>query len=136
MISSQTYTASNFHILTSVWTSTITNTNTSSTIDPNDACLGDAGKGNLHPTFGDGEYLDTLSIQHAQVAATHAGALPMTNIRYLPLQHVAVDDLRWFDPAKLQTIDFRAGCIDAGFYLGGDMKNVVLKTPITSSSPA
>lgn len=88
-----------------------------------EAYLNRDGSGVLDKEFGNGEYLDSKAIQNAQVAAADAGTLSITNLRYLPirrltLQNFVIDGIaikRWFDPAKLRQIVFKSGCIDAGF---------------------
>lgn len=99
--------------------------------------LGCDGIGLLDEKFGDGEYLDSVSITNAQVAAADAGTLDASNLRYLPvrmlsLQNFVVDGIafkRWFSPTKIARITFKSGCIDAGFYLPNDMKHTIIKIP-------
>ena len=123
-----------------------------------EAYLGCDGTGELGEEFGDGEYLDSVAIARAQVAAADDNSLALKNLRYLPirritLQNFVIDGIaikRWFDPAKLRQIVFKSGCIDAGFvstpqpnyepadrpkqYLCSDMKNVVLKSVSSRSA--
>lgn len=88
-----------------------------------EAYLGYNGTGVLNEEFGDGEYLDSTAIQNAQVAAANANTLSITNLRYLPIRRLTIQNFvidgiaikRWFDPAKLRQIVFKSGCIDAGF---------------------
>jgi hypothetical protein len=96
------------------------------------------GEGILSPHYGDGEYLDLLAIQHAQLRAVNIGTLAQQNLRYLPIQslrlgNIVVDGLafeRWFNPSTLNSITFKGACIDAGFYLGPDMKHTtIIKLP-------
>jgi hypothetical protein len=110
------------------------NSTRSTPADTPDTYLGADGTGSLHPTYGDGEYLDVLCIHHAQKAAADAATLPTTHLRYLPLRHLqlrsfVLDGLaleRWFNSATLATITFAPGCVDAGFYLPRDMQHVKL----------
>ena len=97
--------------------------------------LGLHGTGVLHEEFGDGEYLDTQAIKMAHIKV--AEDLPETNIRYLPIKELTLMNfvidsgpvLRWLDPEKLEQINLREGCIDAGFHLSDDMKHVRVHSP-------
>ena len=104
--------------------------------------LGHHGVGQLHEEFGCGEYLDTQAIKTAQL--TCGEHLPPSNLRYLPikkltLMNFVVDSgpiLRWFDPAKLEEITFKEGCIDTGFRLTENMKHVKVQSPMPEVSLA
>ena len=97
--------------------------------------LGYHGTGVLHEEFGDGEYLDTQAIKLAQLEV--AENIPETNMRYLPvvkltLMNVVIDNgpiLRWFDPEKLEELNLKDGCIDAGLYLADEMPKVRVLSP-------
>ena len=66
--------------------------------------------------------------------------LPVENIRYLPMTHITLMNFvvdaapfhRWFDPKKLAEITFIGDCIDAGFFLPGDMRT---KVKVNSPKP-
>jgi hypothetical protein len=92
--------------------------------------LGFHGTGMLFEEFGDGEYLDTQAINMARDEASQQSSSALTAflpIRSLTLMNFAVDAwpfLRWFSPHSLEEIVFKAGCIDAGFYLPYNMMHV------------
>ena len=104
--------------------------------------LGYHGTGVLHEEFGDGEYLDTQAIKLAQLEV--ATMILETNMRHLPvkkltLMNFVVDSgpiLRWFDPDKLEEINLKDGCVDAGFYLSGEMPKLKVLSPAPTAAPS
>lgn len=90
---------------------------------------GNNGTGILNRRFGIGEYLDKCSIEQAKLhAMTQGPILSHLTVRRLTLTGFVVDAdpfLLWFDPARLQRINFRDHCVDAGFYLPASMKGKV-----------
>ena len=97
--------------------------------------LGHHGDGTLHEEFGEGEYLDSQAINMAQ--DEHFQSLPFNNTRYLPIEKLTLVNFcvdggsfrRWFDPKRLQEIEFRYGCVDAGFYLAEDFSHIEVTSP-------
>ncbi len=97
--------------------------------------LGSHGSGVLHEEFGNGEYLDTQAIMIAQLEI--AEEIPESNLRYLPVKKLTllnfvIDSgpiLRWFDPEKLQEINLKYGCVDAGMHLSEAMQHVRVLSP-------
>ena len=94
---------------------------------------GQNGTGNLDPNIGWGEYLDKLAIEKAKVGAMATGrTCNRLSIKTLILTGFVVDAdpfLHWFDPQRLQCVDFKNDCVDAGFYLCRAMKKVVVRFP-------
>jgi hypothetical protein len=95
----------------------------SATSGSDETYLGDKGKGVLHESYGDGEYLDVRAITAARDAAFKNYTRARGNDHYLPIEQLTlanfvVDGLaleRWFDPNKLKEVKFKFGCVDAGF---------------------
>ena len=90
--------------------------------------LGAHGLGTLHDEFGDGEYLDALTIATARSKVEFRTLNPHVPdrlpIRKLVLAGFVLDAnpfLHWFSPDKLRQIVFRDHCVDAGFGLHEDM---------------
>jgi hypothetical protein len=106
---------------TSSTTSLTSLSSTTSSLD--ELYIGNEGKGTLHPTFGDGEYLDVHAITDAYDAMQRCYMLARGNERYLPIEQLTlanfvVDGLaleHYFDPDKLKQVNFAFGCVDAGF---------------------
>lgn len=104
--------------------------------------LGHHGTGVLHEEFGDGEYLDTQAIKMAQLEV--AAEIPEANMRYLPVRKLrlvnfVVDSgpiLRWFDPDKLEEINLKDGCVDAGFDLSCEMPKLKVLSPGPTAAPS
>ena len=102
--------------------------------------LGHHGTGALHEEFGDGEYLDTQAIKMAQLEVSEE--IPETNMRYLPIENLTLMNfvidsgpfLRWFNPDKLEKIDLKDGCIDAGLHLPDEMQHVQVRAPKLSGA--
>ncbi|PKY00502.1 hypothetical protein P168DRAFT_243518 [Aspergillus campestris IBT 28561] len=94
---------------------------------------GQNGTGTLDPNIGWGEYLDKLAIEKAKVRAMATGrTLNRLSIKTLVLTGFVVDAdpfLHWFDPQRLQCVNFKDDCVDAGFYLCRAMKKVIVRFP-------
>jgi hypothetical protein len=127
----------NFMVFPTIDLSDTNDSSTSLSVPAESSYLGRAGSGMLDDKFGSGEYLDVEAITEAQKAAANAGTLSQTNLRYLPVQvlrlgNIIVDGLpfeRWFCPTAIKRIEFKHGCIDAGFFLPVDMKHAIIKVP-------
>lgn len=60
-------------------------------------------------------------------------------IRKLTLFGFVVDAdpfVQWFDPRRLRGVDFRDGCVDAGFWLPRAMRRVIVTFPQTNEQKA
>lgn len=85
----------------------------------------------LNRKIGIGEYLDKLSIEQAKLRALTLMQGPVSRrlpIRRITLTGFVVDAdpfLLWFDPDRLERIDFKDDCVDAGFYLPTSMHGSV-----------
>lgn len=87
----------------------------------------------LHGRFGFGEYLDKKAIEMARAAASGQG----DGSRYLSVVSLSLGGFvvdagpfsRWFSPLRLRHVEFKYGCVDAGFALPSHMNHLV---PITS----
>lgn len=44
--------------------------------------------------------------------------------------------IQWFDPAKLRRIHFKGQCVDAGFWLPETMREVTVRSPMSTGTEA
>ena len=90
---------------------------------------GEQEDGALSGSAGTGEYLD----KHAMASARSFVCSQGVNLRYLPIVKLVLAGFvvdagpffRWFNPMRLRQIDFKYGCIDAGFALPSHMNSLV-----------
>ncbi len=90
---------------------------------------GELGDGSLDVSIGTGEYLD----KNAMAAARNSVSSQGVNLRYLPVVKLVLAGFvvdagpffRWFNPMRLRCVEFKYGCIDAGFALPSHMNNLV-----------
>lgn len=90
---------------------------------------GEQEDGTLCDSVGTGEYLD----KNAMALARRFVSSQAVNLRYLPVTKLVLAGFvidagpffRWFNPMKLRMLDFKYGCIDAGFALPAHMNNSV-----------
>lgn len=93
---------------------------------------GEQEHGALCGSTGTGEYLD----KHAMASARSFVSSQGVNLRYLPIVKLVLAGFvvdagpffRWFNPMRLRQIEFKYGCIDAGFALPSHMTNLVTVT--------
>lgn len=103
--------------------------------DPSTEYLGSHGTGELHEEFGIGAYLDSQAINMAQLK--HTTETPPCNAKYLPIKKLTLANfvvdgcaiMKWFDPELLGEIEFKFGCVDAGFFLIRGMEHVRITSP-------
>jgi hypothetical protein len=90
---------------------------------------GENADGLLRDSFGTGEYLDKNAMASARSLVSSEGV----NLRYLPIVKLVLAGFvvdagpffRWFNPMRLRQIEFRYGCIDAGFAIPSHMSDAV-----------
>jgi hypothetical protein len=90
---------------------------------------GEQEDGSLRETAGVGEYLDRNAMASARSLVSSQGV----NLRYLPIVKLVLAGFvvdagpffRWFNPMRLRQVEFKYGCIDAGFALPSHMSNLV-----------
>lgn len=90
---------------------------------------GEQQDGTLSEVLGIGEYLDKNAMATARNLVSSQGV----NLRYLPIVKLVLAGFvvdagpffRWFNPMRLRQVEFKHGCIDAGFALPSHMSNLV-----------
>jgi hypothetical protein len=90
---------------------------------------GEQGSGSVCASVGTGEYLD----KNTMASARSLVSCQDVNLRYLPVVKLVIAGFvvdagpffRWFNPMRLRHIDFKYGCIDAGFALPSHMSSLV-----------
>jgi hypothetical protein len=90
---------------------------------------GEQGGGSVCVSIGTGEYLDKEAMASARSLVSCQGV----NLRYLPVVKLVLAGFvvdagpffRWFNPMRLRHVDFKYGCIDAGFALPSHMSSLV-----------
>lgn len=90
---------------------------------------GEQESGSVCISVGTGEYLDKNTMASARSLVSCQGV----NLRYLPVVKLVLAGFvvdagpffRWFNPMRLRHIDFKYGCVDAGFALPSHMSTLV-----------
>jgi hypothetical protein len=90
---------------------------------------GEQGGGSVCVSVGTGEYLDKNTMASARSFVSCQGV----NLRYLPVVKLVLAGFvvdagpffRWFNPMRLRHVDFKYGCVDAGFVLPSHMSSLV-----------
>lgn len=90
---------------------------------------GEQQDGSLCDSAGSGEYLDKNAMGSARSFVAAQGV----KLHYLPIVKLVLAGFvvdagpffQWFNPMRLRHIEFKYGCIDAGFALPSHMTNLV-----------